>query len=265
MTRSDRQSSNMWDTSRYDGSHSFVYEYGEDLLELLDPTEDERILDLGCGTGHLTGEIQTSGATVVGLDQSMEMIAEARSTYPECEFVCADAQMSAVDDSFDAVFSNAALHWIDDQDAALKSVADALKPNGRFVAELGGAGNVERITDSVRSELRNRGYDVDHPWYFPSIGEYASRLEDHGFEVQYATLFDRPTTLEGADGLESWLRMFGDHFFEPLSPDEQAAVIAAVEDDLRDELFRDGGWIADYRRLRFVAVTHMGDRLPHGD
>lgn len=158
------------------------------------------------------------------------------------------------------MFSNAALHWIDDQDAVLKSVVDTLESDGQFVAELGGAGNVERITDAVRSELRNRGYDIDHPWYFPSIGDYAPRLEHHGFEVQYATLFNRPTTLEGAGGLESWLRMFGDHFFEPLSVDERTEVIAAVEDDLRDELFRNGDWVADHHRLRFVAVSQPKDR-----
>ena len=252
------QSSNVWDTSRYDGSHSFVYEYGEDLLELLDPDRDERILDLGCGTGHLTEEIRARGATVVGLDRSVEMVETANETYPDCEFVCADARTFAVDEPFDAVFSNAALHWIDDHDAVLESVADALEPGGRFVAELGGDGNVRRITDAVRRELRERGYDVDHPWYFPSIGEYAPRLEDYGFEVRFATLFDRPTELDGEDGLESWLRMFGDSFFERLSQSERDAVITAVEDDLRDECYRGGTWIADYRRLRFVAVLSEG-------
>lgn len=247
-------STNSWDTERYDASHSFVYEYGEDLLELLDPAPNERILDLGCGTGHLTNEIRNHGATVVGMDQSMDMVAEAKSTYPDCEFVCADARTFAVDEPFDAVFSNAALHWISDQDAVIESVADALDRGGRFVAELGGTGNVRRITDAVRSELADRGYDVEHPWYFPSVGEYASRLEERGFEVRYATLFDRPTELDGADGLESWLRMFGDSFFDPLSADDRAAVISAVEDDLRADCYRDGNWIADYRRLRFVAV-----------
>ena len=245
---------NAWDTDRYETSHSFVYEYGEDLLELLDPQPDERILDLGCGTGQLTSQIRERGATVVGVDQSEAMVAEAKSAHPDCEFVCADARTFAVADPFDAVFSNAALHWISDQDAVLESVADALAPGGRFVAELGGAGNVRRIVDAVRRELSDRGYDVEHPWYFPSVGEYAPRLEEHGFEVRYATLFDRPTELDGEDGLESWLRMFGDSFFEPLSPDERADVIAAVEADLRDDLYRDGTWFADYRRLRFVAV-----------
>lgn len=245
---------NAWDTDQYETSHSFVYEYGEDLLELLDPQPDERILDLGCGTGQLTSQICKRGATVVGVDQSEAMVAEANAAYPECEFVCADARTFTVAESFDAVFSNAALHWISDQDAVLESVADALAPGGRFVAELGGAGNVRRIVDAVRRELTDRGYDVEHPWYFPSVGEYAPQLEDYGFEVRYATLFDRLTELEGEDGLESWLRMFGDSFFEPLSLDEQADVIGAVEADLRDELYRDGTWFADYRRLRFVAV-----------
>lgn len=245
---------NVWDADRYETSHSFVYEYGEDLLELLDPEPTDRVLDLGCGTGHLTSQIRDHGAAVVGMDRSQEMVVEAKSTHPECDFVCADARVFAVDEPFDAVFSNAALHWISDQDAVLESVADALAQGGRFVAELGGAGNVRQITDAVQRELCDRGYDIEHPWYFPSIGEYAPRLEDHGFEVRFATLFDRPTELDGEDGLESWLRMFGDGLFESLSAEERTDVIAAVEDDLRDDLYRDGTWIADYRRLRFVAV-----------
>ena len=160
-------------------------------------------------------------------------------------------------DPFDAVFSNAALHWIpdEDQDALIESVRDALRPGGRFVAECGGHGNVAAVVDATRAELEARGHDTEHPWYFPTVGEYASRLEAHGFEVRYATLFDRPTELDdGEDGLAAWLSMFGDGLLAPLAPDEREDVVAAVEDRLRDDLFRDGSWYADYRRLRFVAV-----------
>jgi len=245
---------NRWDTSTYDEAHSFVYEYGQDVVELLDPKAGERILDLGCGTGHLTAQIAESGATVVGIDQSAEMVDAAREQYPDCEFVCADAREFTVDEPFDAVFSNAALHWIPEQHAVLDSVVDALRPGGRFVAELGGHGNIAAIVSATHAELAARGYETPMPWYFPTIGEYASRLESHGFDVQYARLFDRPTELDGDDGLATWMEGFGDSLLAGLSEADQQAVIDGVENQLRGEFFVDGSWIADYCRLRVVAV-----------
>lgn len=120
---------------------------------------------------------------------------------------------------------------------------------------MGGVGNIDAIVGAVESELNSRGYEMENPWYFPSIGEYATRLEAHGFEVRYATLFDRPTALEeGEDGLAIWLDMFGDTLLSPLSADERRRVVTAVENELRDEYFTDGEWVTDYRRLRFIAV-----------
>ncbi|RLM59439.1 methyltransferase domain-containing protein [Halobellus sp. Atlit-31R] len=249
---------NDWDSAAYDGSHSFVYEYGSDVVELLDPQPDERILDLGCGTGHLTDRIANAGAEAVGLDRSAEMIETARAAYPEREFVRADARDFDVAGSFDAVFSNAALHWIDaaDQAAVTDAVADALEPGGRFVAELGGAGNVDTIVDAIETELDERGDEPPaDPWYFPTVGEHATHLESRGFEVRYARLIDRPTELdEGEDGLAAWIEMFGDRLLGSVPAAERDAVIAGVEDRLRDDLCEDGTWIADYRRLRFVAA-----------
>src|SRR6056297_343493 len=199
-----------WDATAYEDDHSFVYEYGADVLELLAPAAGERVLDLGCGTGALTGKIAASGADIVGIDSAAEMIERARANHPELAFRQADARTATFDEPFDAVFSNAALHWIDEQDAALSTVSDALRPGGRFVAELGGDGNVAAIVDAVLAELAERGYDADNPWHFPTVGEYASRLERHGFEVRDATLFDRPTELDGEDGLANWLDVFAD-------------------------------------------------------
>jgi trans-aconitate methyltransferase len=245
---------NEWSTDDYDGGHAFVFEYGEGVVDLLDPQPGERVLDLGCGTGHLTASIAESGAAVVGLDADREMVAEAARSYPELRFVRADARDFAFAEPFDAVFSNAALHWIHEQDAVLDSVADALRPSGRFVAELGGTGNVAAIVDAVQDAAAERGYDVENPWYFPSVGEYAGLLAAHGFEVRYATLFDRPTELEdGEAGLAGWLGMFGDGLLGPVPETDREAVIADVEDRLRDELFAEGTWTADYRRLRVVA------------
>ncbi len=256
MTDPDEESTNEWDTESYDEGHSFVFEYGEGVVDLLEPERGERILDLGCGTGHLTARISDSGANTVGLDASKAMISNARDSYPECEFVREDARDFSFDEPFDAVFSNAVLHWIPDQDAVLESVADALGPGGRFVAELGGAGNVAAIVDAVRIEAAERGYGVEGPWYFPSVGDYASKLELHGLETRYATLFDRPTKLEnGTDGLADWLEMFGDSLLSPIPADERQSVISGVEDRLREDYLEDGTWTADYRRLRVVAAT----------
>ncbi|WP_029601645.1 class I SAM-dependent methyltransferase [Halococcus hamelinensis] len=250
----DGKSVNEWNTDSYDEGHSFVFEYGEGVVDLLEPEQGERILDLGCGTGHLTDRIAKSGADTVGLDASEEMVEKAQDAYPAYEFVNEDARRFSFGDPFDAVFSNAALHWIPEQDAVLDSVSDTLVPGGRFVAELGGTGNVAAIIDAVREEAAVRGYDVESPWYFPSIGEYTSKLESHDLETRYATLFDRPTELDsGTDGLAEWLGMFGDSFLSAIPDDEQSAVIASVEDRLREDQFRDGTWIADYRRLRVVA------------
>jgi len=244
---------NQWDTSTYDEAHSFVYEYGEDVVELLDPQAGERILDIGCGTGHLTAEIAGSGANVVGLDQSDDMVEAARERYSDCEFVCTDAREVSFDEPFDAVFSNAALHWIPEQDAVVDSVVDALRPGGRFVAELGGHGNIDAIVSATHAELAARGSETPMPWYFPTIGEYATKLESHGFDVQYARLFDRPTELDGDHGLATWLEGFGDSLLAGLSEADQQAVIKGVENRLREEYFNAGSWIADYRRLRIVA------------
>lgn len=259
MTSQNEDARNQWNTAAYDEGHSFVFEYGEGVVELLDPQPGERVLDLGCGTGHLTHQIAEAGAAVVGLDASTEMIAKARESYPDLQFVQADARDFSLKDfpleePFDAVFSNAALHWIPEQDAVLDSVTDVLTPDGRFVAELGGEGNVAVIVDAAQAAAATRGYEVENPWYFPSVAEYATKLDAHGLEVRYAILFDRPTKLDGGeDGLASWLSMFGDGLLSAIPKSDRRAVVSDVEARLRDELFEDGQWTADYRRLRVVA------------
>ena len=232
-----------WDAARYQTRHSYVFEYGEDLIGLLDPRPGERILDLGCGSGQLTAKIAESGADVTGLDRSMEMIAEARRNFPTLKFELGDAASFTVDAPFDAIFSNAALHWVKDADGAAASVARALRRGGRFVLEMGGKGN----TQSVLVAIREVAGSVETPWYFPSVGEYASVLEEHGFEIAFATLFDRPTRVEGEDGMEDWLAMFAGSMLA------SAEARREVANRLRSTMFRDGGWIVDYRRLRVLA------------
>lgn len=230
--------SQTWDATRYQARHSYVFAHGEDLIALLAPRAGERILDLGCGSGQLTAKIAESGAEVIGLDRSEEMIAEARQNYPALKFEVADAANFKTDAPVDAVFSNAALHWVKDADSAAASVARALRPGGRFVLEMGGKGNVRTIIDALGA--------VETPWYFPSVGEYTSLLERHGFEISFAALFDRPTRVEGEDGMEDWLAMFARSIIS-------ADVAREVAKRLRPKMFRDGVWTLDYRRLRVIA------------
>ena len=246
---------NEWDPDDYDGGHGFVAEYGADMLDLLDPESGQRVLDLGCGTGDLTAEIADRGVDVVGIDAAESMVAQARQKYPDRSFEVADAREYEPGD-FDAVFSNAALHWIpsEDHEAVLSMVGEALGADGRFVAEFGGRGNVSQVVDALRAELGDRGYDADHSWYFPSIGEYAPRLERHGLEVTSAWLFDRPTELDGGEsGLREWVEMFGDEMFTDVGAAERASILDAVEARLRPSLYDGETWTADYRRIRVVA------------
>lgn len=241
-----------WDPSLYDRKHAFVFEYGEDLLSLLNPRPGERILDVGCGTGHLTNKIAASGAKVVGLDNSPNMIETARGEYPDIEFILADATNFSFPTPFDAVFSNAALHWITEAEAVVECISKSLKRGGRFVAEFGGKGNVAHIIRAVREALRELDVETSHGWYFPSVAEYTTLLEKHGLAVSLATLFDRPTKLEGEGGLKNWIRMFGATMFRDVPDALKPQVLGSVEDRLRDTLYISGVWYADYRRLRIT-------------
>ncbi len=239
-----------WDTELYEARHNFVWRMGEGVVELLEPRSGERILDLGCGPGQLTKKISESGAQVVGVDASPSMIGQARQNFPELRFVLQDAAVLSFDNEFDAVFSNAALHWMLDPAAVVKCVAKALKPGGRFVAEMGGKGNIKTIVAAIHQVVTKYHPLPPSRQYYPSISEYATILEAHGLEVRNAQLFDRPTPLEGEAGIENWLKQFKSYYFEGLPPSALAEVIA----NLRPKLHSAAGWIADYRRLRFTAV-----------
>ncbi len=250
--------SNNWDTSLYEDKHAFVWQYGEDLLQLLNPQPGESILDLGCGTGQLTEKIAQAGAEVMGVDHASEMIEKARENYPHIRFDVADARNFQVDKPLDAVFSNAVLHWVKEADSAIASIHQSLKPGGRFVAEFGGKGNVKAIATALYRALESIGIpqaQVENPWYYPSIGEYASLLEHQGFDVIYAILFPRPTPLaEGEAGIANWIKMFASPFLAGLSPEQQIQIIPVVEEYLKPTLYQQGTWTADYRRIRIVAV-----------
>jgi trans-aconitate methyltransferase len=243
-----------WDAGLYDGKHAFVWKHGTALLELLAPRPGERILDLGCGTGHLTAALVEAGATAIGLDHSPDMLARARSAYPHVSFVQGDARDFAFPEPFDAVLSNAVLHWVRPPEQVVARVRAALKPGGRFVAELGGRGNVGGILAALRSAAGRLGLPCEPPsWYFPTVGEYASLLESAGLEVSFAALFDRPTPLEGASGLRDWVAMFAPTILDAIPTQRREEFLQATEETAQPTLFRDGTWQADYRRLRIVA------------
>ena len=197
-----------WDATKYDSCGTFVWEHGADLVDMLAPGPRDRVLDVGCGTGHLTARMAESGADVLGIDASESMVQQARSNYPHLRFEVLDAREMALEPQFDAVFSNAVLHWITEPHPVASGIFNALKPGGRFVAEFGGRGNIHTIVEAVH---RARGCigaaPIERvPWYFPSADEYAALLEGMGFTVGYARLFDRPTRLGEGDGtMITWL------------------------------------------------------------
>ncbi|MDJ0511687.1 MAG: class I SAM-dependent methyltransferase [Crocosphaera sp.] len=252
---------NEWDAELYESKHSFVSNLAVDLLELLNPQIGEKILDLGCGTGHLTYKITTRGAKVVGIDNAPTMIEEAHRCYPDIKFLVRDGVNIELKETFDAVFSNAALHWIKEPKKVIHNIWRVLKPGGRFVTEFGGKGNIETIISGIYEALDAAGYSSNkqlNPWYFPTVGEYATLLESEGFLLTFASLLERPTKLEnGESGLRNWIKMFATCFFEGIPEKKQNIIIDDIENKLRPNLYKKGKWIADYKRIRIMAFKEV--------
>ena len=250
---------------KYQQQHSFVWKYGSSLVDLVFPEKDDstdtakdlNILDIGCGSGELTAQLaqHTLCNQVVGLDADPQMIQAALKQFPHLTFLQADVRDFDLGESaFDVVFSNAALHWIpsSDMDQAISRISRALKPGGKLVVELGGKGNIACIEAAIKKQR----IKSSSPWYFPSIADFTSRLEIvGGIETTTALLYDRPTILEGKDGMKNWLRMFGQHFWRDVeSGTDLELVLNCIEDDIKPLLWNGQDWIADYRRLRVVGT-----------
>lgn len=246
--------SQTWDPQAYEQHGAFVHRLAGGVLEWLAAQPGERILDLGCGDGQLTRRIAATGARVVGLDASAQMAAAARACGIDVTEGSAESIPFATA-SFDAVFSNAALHWVRDQDAMLAEVKRVLKPGGRFVAEMGGHGNIAAIRVALMATIARYGFDgrEDNVNYYPTPEIYTRRLAGHGFDVERIALIPRPTSLADG-GMSDWIKTFRRGVLETMPEeirekvvDETTALLSAV---LRDE---EGNWTADYVRLRFIA------------
>ncbi|MCS6800965.1 MAG: class I SAM-dependent methyltransferase [Chloroflexota bacterium] len=245
------------DAASYDARMSVVTRLGAGVLDLLAPRPGERILDLGCGTGHHAAQLAAAGCLVEGVDAAERMIARARELYPAIPFRLARAEELVVEQPVDAVFSNAALHWMPAAETVAARVFAALRPGGRFVGEFGGKGNVARVMAALRSALAEAGAPVaaaPTPWYFPTPAEYAAVLEAAGFVVEVLHFFPRPTPLEGEAALADWYRLFAGEYLALVAPEQRDAVIARALEHAAPTQWVAGRWVVDYQRLRFRAI-----------
>jgi trans-aconitate methyltransferase len=256
-----------WNPEQYAKHARFVSDLGAPVIQLLAPKAGERILDLGCGDGALTAKLAATGCQVTGIDASPEQIEAAKRLGLGAHVGRGeDVRSLFAPGIFDAVFSNAALHWMRRADDVIAGVHEILRPGGRFVGEMGGHGCVQTIRDALVRALGRRGIEgeVYVPWYFPTPGDYATRLERVGFRVDSIALFARPTPLPG--DVVHWLETFAQTFTAPLPPEERAGYLDEVRRDLEPKI-RDasGTWVADYTRLRFHATKDQaatGDASP---
>lgn len=245
-----------WNADKYTNDFSFVHKYGNDLLQLIDKKENLRVLDLGCGNGALTKKLNDIGMNVIGIDASIELLEIARGNYPELEFLQADATDFQLAEKVDIIFSNAVFHWIDKnkQKQMLECAYQSLNDNGQFVFEFGGFGNNQLIHTALKRVFEEQGLDYQMPFYFPTIGQYTSLLEQVGFKVTYAVLFDRMTELSGDNGLADWIKMFVKIPFKMVKAEQQTAIINQVVLYLKNSLCHNGIWYADYVRIRCKAI-----------
>lgn len=245
-----------WDAERYNDSFSFVPQYGADVMNLISGPAGQFVVDLGCGNGTLTAELAAKGYRVLGIDDSAEMLALARQQHPDIEFCRGNAVSFELEHKADVIFSNAVFHWINDgqQDAMLANLYRQLRPGGQLVCEFGGKGCAELVHSTLERCFERRGMSYLRAFYFPSIGDYAPRLERAGFRVEYAVLFDRPTPQKGAHGLCDWIEMFDTRPFAGVSAETKQEILREAEQELRARLCRTGTWYIDYVRIRLRAV-----------
>lgn len=244
-------STNQWNADQYNKHADFVSNLALPVVDLLEPRAGERILDLGCGDGTLAVEIEKVGAKVVGVDLSGNMVAKTKEKGIEA-YVMSATELP-YEDAFDAVFSNAVLHWVKEPDAAIDRIHRGLKAGGRFIAEFGGYGNIKYLTDAMQTVFDgDSAYGTfNNPWYFPDVAEYKAKLEARGFKVDYIELIPRPTTV---DDIANWLDIFANGIITHLGKTEQRRFKQQVRTILEPKIYSEQeGWVADYVRLRLKA------------
>ncbi|AMV48773.1 class I SAM-dependent methyltransferase [Paraburkholderia caribensis] len=241
-----------WSTSLYESNARFVGDLAARAVELLNPQPGERILDIGCGDGYLTEKIAATGAVMIGVDYSPELVATARAR--NLDVRVGNAEELDFFQEFDGAFSNAAMHWMRRADAVVRGIAKALKPGGRFVGEFAGARNAYYIRQAVHEALTHRGFDAEEidPWYLPDEDEYREVLEGGGLIVSHIELFDRPVVIDYP--VRDWIRTFGSPYLTVLDEHDRAPLLNEVTRQLAPHLLgKDGRWTIDYTRLRFRA------------
>lgn len=249
-----------WNSNLYNDKHDFVSMYGADVIEWLQPKGGERVLDVGCGTGTLANEIGGFGASITGIDASAEMIAKAKESFPQIDFTVADATNFQFAETFDAVFSNATLHWINEQEKALQCIYNCLRHEGRFVFEMGGKHNIQNIHNAVVKAITNAGFENAIPAntnYFPSVAEQCFLLEKVGFTVSQVSNFKRPTVLKGEDGMKNWINQFCGFFFTNIPQNKIDSIKDNAVEIARTTNYKDGIWYGDYVRLRVKASKEI--------
>ncbi len=243
-----------WDSKLYNDSQDFVAEYGKSLLEFL-PAKTEKILDLGCGTGTLTKQLAERCEYVLGIDSSDAMIREAKKSYPGLDFAIADALELSYESEWDIVFSNAVFHWIGDQDLLLQKIYKALKPNGKLICEFGAYGNIAVIEDGFREALQEIGIQYVSKFNFPVVSDFEYILKENGFIIEQLYAYDRPTPLKnGEQGLHHWATQFFQSELAPLSAEQRDSVLNRMSRQIKSKLWNGTCWVADYKRLRAIAV-----------
>lgn len=246
-----------WSPKLYERNARFVGDLADEIVRLLNPLPSERILDLGCGDGHLTAKLALSGATLVGVDFSETLVATARERGLDARH--GNGEELRFEAEFDGAFSNAAMHWMLRAKETAEGVFRGLKPGGRFVGEFAGAGNAEIIRREVHNALSRRGIDpvgVD-PWYLPEEDEYRDVLSSAGFTVMSVSLFERPVVIDYP--LAQWIQTFGSPYIQALDGQDERGFLDEVSEGAREELLgADGKWTIDYTRIRFVAVKPRG-------
>jgi trans-aconitate methyltransferase len=250
-----------WNPATYAKNARFVSDLGEPVLQLLNAKPGESILDLGCGDGALTIKIAAIGCDVYGIDSSLSQVRAARARGLRTAVM--DGRRLCFRSRFDAVFTNAALHWITPAESVVAGVWNCLKTGGRFVGEFGGEGNVAKVRAALHAALGRRGIDptsID-PWYYPSTHEYAALLENAGFAVDRLDLIPRATKLPG--DIVDWLEIFAQPFIGSVAAVDRGDYLTEVRRALQPNLLDDSGnWIIDYVRLRFSASKPAGAKKP---